>query len=140
MSCPHCGDDLAQPAPRCPHCGRALQPETVAVAKTATVRMAEGEDERVYRSIAEIPPEIRRKIQKAIHGPDADTIIITNPEGREKILEVIQGLPPQVQRRGLATIGLPEAEKPRLSTRARIWVLLGLMILLVILLWWTWSR
>ena len=141
MSCPHCSHKLkeAEPTPaRCPYCGRRLRTAPAGVVKTSTVRVAAGDEDRVYYSLDEVPPEVRRKIQQALQGPDAETIVIADERGREQIFQVIRGLPPHVQKKVLAAIRLAEPPANPLSRNARLYLLGAALSLLAFFIWWIW--
>ena len=137
MECPYCGKNLKQPPQgRCPHCGRGLHTSLLGVIKTASVRVAAGEEDRVYQSLEDIPPELRHQLRQAIQGPHSETIIIADEAGRQRIFEAITGLPPHLQKKVLAALHLTEPSRPRLSRRFR-WALLaaGFLTLAVFVAW-----
>ncbi len=56
------------------------------VLKTSSVRVGTSDDDRVYRSIQDAPPELRDRIRKAIEGPNVRTILIANQTVYDQIL------------------------------------------------------
>ena len=57
------------------------------VLKTASVRVATREKEDVYRSIEDVPTDLRAEIQEVFAGPNSKTIFIANQEAYERIKE-----------------------------------------------------
>lgn len=125
---------------RCRHCGRRLDRNAVGLVKTSTVRVAVGESDRVYRSVEDLPPALRRKMEQAIGSPDTETILIADEKGREQIFGVIQSLPPEVQKRVLAALRMPAGTAPFRSATARALLLLAVLAALLLSIWWIWSR
>ena len=50
------------------------------VVKTSSVRVSDGEGDRVYRSLDDVPEELREKMRKTMDGPSSQTILIANQE------------------------------------------------------------
>ena len=57
------------------------------VLKTSSVRVATREKEGVYRSIEDVPTDLRDEIQEALAGPNTETIYIANQQAYERIKE-----------------------------------------------------
>jgi hypothetical protein len=111
------------------------------VVKTSSVRVSAGDTDRIYASLAEIPPELRDQLRKAIEGPDSETILIADPAGRERILAAIRRLPPEAQKRVLAAIrDLPAAPLRRITPSARLILLAAGLSALAGWLIWLWGR
>jgi len=112
------------------------------VVRTSAVRVAAGDTDRVYRSVEELPPEMRRKLQKALHGPNADTFVIADERGREQLYRVIGGLPSYLQKKVMAAFRVAEdvPASPRLSRRARGGLVLAALALLFTFLWLVWRH
>lgn len=111
------------------------------VMKTSAVRVSTAENDLIYRSLAEVPPELREQLQRAIEGPDSRTILIADQKGREKILQAVRGLPPEMQRRVMTGLGIRQQPRPpRLSPALRIG--LGVLVAAALLaaLFWLWIR
>jgi hypothetical protein len=110
------------------------------VVKTSQVRVASGDDDRVYSSLEEVPPDVRRAIRRALNGPYADTFVIADEGGRRRIFEAIRGLPPHLQKRVMSAIQFTEPPKPFLSPRVRLALGAGALVLAaaVIALLWSW--
>lgn len=61
--------------------------------KTSTIFIASGGKTKVFRSVEEVPPELRRKLEESTSGINAATILIADRKGREEIVKALQGLP-----------------------------------------------
>ena len=83
------------------------------VVKTSSVRVATSGEERVYRSLEDVPPELRRKIRKTIEGPNSETIWIANQEAYERIVAQEPDIPPEMQNLRDAVTPQPAAPQPR---------------------------
>jgi hypothetical protein len=68
-------------------------------AKSSTIFIATGEATRVYRSVRDIPPALRRRLEESTNGTNSATILIADKRGREELVRVLQGLPSDVQSR-----------------------------------------
>jgi len=139
MECPYCSRSFAATNKgRCPHCGRPLETSVIGVVRTSQVRVAAGDDDRIYASLEDVPPDLRRQIRRALSGPLADTIVIADEGGRRRIFEAIRGLPPDLQKKVLSAVHLSETPKPRLSRRARLLIAGGVAaaaVLALVLMW-----
>lgn len=73
--------------------------------KSSTIIIATDDDIRVFHSVEEIPPELRRKLAKSTAGTNAATLLIADQNGREEILRSLRGLPSDVRTRLLNALG-----------------------------------
>ncbi|MBI3666957.1 MAG: hypothetical protein HY236_12190 [Acidobacteria bacterium] len=147
MKCRNCGRNLTSAEAaggRCPHCGRALEPASGSVLKTLSVRVASAEGDRVYHSLDEIPPETRQKLRQALNSPEAETIIIADEQGRERIFQAIRGLPPPLQKKLMAVLGAAPSPPPSRPSRnvhiLRIALAAAAGASVALLLLWMWFR
>jgi hypothetical protein len=123
---------------RCPSCGRRLQAAALVV-RTSAVRVAARDADRVYPSLDEVPPELRRRLQKAIRGPHSDTFVIADERGREQLFQIVSGLPAHLQKRVLAVLRVSEAPQDHgLPRSARAGLALAALATLLTLLWLVW--
>jgi hypothetical protein len=67
---------------------RAMERSTM---KITTVIVSLGEQRLCYRSISDVPDDIRDKINQAISGPNAATILIADEAGRQEIERSFDG-------------------------------------------------
>ena len=125
---------------RCPHCGREFDRSAIGLVKTSSVLVASGEGEQVYRTIEDLPPELRDKLQKALSAAEAETIILADEQGRDQIFQVIRSLPPDLQRRVLSALRLAGPTEPLVPPGRpwKLWLLSACVALLALLLWRIW--
>ena len=57
------------------------------VLKTSSVRIATRDQDRVYRSILDAPPELRERIKEVIQGPNSKTIFIANQHACDRLFK-----------------------------------------------------
>src|SRR5579872_2356819 len=80
--------------------------------KTSTIFISVGEKTKVYRSVNDVPPPLRRKLEQSTNGINSATILIADRRGREEIVKAIRGLPSGVQSRLTAAVSAPQ-ERPK---------------------------
>lgn len=61
--------------------------------KTSTIFISVGEKTRVYRSVDDVPPKLRRKLTESTNGINSATILIADRNGREELMKAVQGRP-----------------------------------------------
>ncbi len=90
--------------------------------KSSTIFISVGNRTEVYRSVAEVPPLLRKKLEQSTNGINSATILIADRKGKEEIVRAIRGLPSNLRSR-LATSLKEEArpEQPTQSRWARLW-------------------
>lgn len=71
--------------------------------KTSTVFVSVDRQTKIFRSVDEVPPEWRRRFDRANGGLKPQTILIADRKGREEILRSIQGQPSAIQTRWKAS-------------------------------------
>jgi hypothetical protein len=79
--------------------------------KTSTIFISVGEKTKVYRSVNDVPPPLRKKLEQSTNGINSATILIADRRGREEIVKAIRGLPSGVQSR-LTSIS-PTQDRPK---------------------------
>ncbi len=60
-------------------------------ARSATIFIATGDKTNVYRSVEDVPPELRRKLVETTSGINSATILIADKRGREELVRALQG-------------------------------------------------
>lgn len=80
-------------------------------AKTSTIFISNGEKTNVYRSLNEIPPGLRRKLQESTQGINSATILIADKRGREELVRALQGRSSDVQCRLAENMRAKERER-----------------------------
>ena len=86
--------------------------------KSSTIFISVGDKTAVYRSVEEVPPSLRKKLEQSTNGINSATILIADRRGREEIVRAIRGLPSGVRSR-FAT-SLRKETEGRLGKRLRI--------------------
>jgi hypothetical protein len=72
--------------------------------KSSTVFIATGDTTRVYRSVRDVPPALRRRLEESTGGSNSATILIADKRGKEELVRALQGLPTELQSRLAGTI------------------------------------
>ena len=105
--------------------------------KTSSILISVGGDIRVYRSVAEVPLPLRRKLLKSTSGTNSATVLIADEGGRREILRSLQGLPSDLQSRLVKTLAGSEETKTRTVAGLgwRQWVEIGLLGGIGLCLW-----
>ena len=73
-------------------------------AKCSTIFIATEDETRVYRSITDIPLELRRRLSSTTRGMNSATILIADKRGREELVRALQGRPSEIQCRLVDTL------------------------------------
>ena len=63
----------------------------ILTARSATIFIASGERTQVYRSVEEVPPDLRRKLIETTKSLNSATILIADKRGREELVRALQG-------------------------------------------------
>lgn len=90
--------------------------------KSSTIFISVGDKTEVYRSVADVPPQLRKKLEQSTNGINSATILIADRKGKEEIVRAIRGLPSSL--RAKITTSAKDEPKPerRPSTRwAGLW-------------------
>jgi len=100
-----------------------MQHETI---KTSAIFIATRGRTRVYRTLADVPPRLRKKLIRSTGSPDAATVLIADRRGAEELLR-LEAPPP-------ASGGLRRRRAAALRWVRRHWVELsfGLTVALLI--------
>lgn len=88
-------------------------------AKSATIFISTGEQTKVYRSVDEIPPDLRRKLIETTKGINSATILIADKKGREELVRALQGRRSEIRCRLVDTIRSKQAapiQPPRFAS------------------------
>jgi hypothetical protein len=122
MVCPRCRFSLEQDSSgRCPKCGLSYARTTSLVMKTSAVLIAAGGERQVYRSVADVPANLRKILQDSTNGANSATILIADRRGKEEIakaLERVSDLPP-------APVAIPAWRMLGLSWRNWVGIAIG---------------
>jgi hypothetical protein len=112
-------------------------------AKTSTIYIATADETHIYRSVGEVPPSLRRRLEETTTGSNSATILIADKRGRAELVRALQGLPSDVQSRLARTIQTRRAkaeaeripEPPKPHQRVRFWAELLLPFGVGVALW-----
>jgi hypothetical protein len=63
------------------------------IARSSTIFIATSKETHVYRSMADVPPALRRKLRSSTTGMNSATILIADKRGREELVRALQGQP-----------------------------------------------
>ncbi len=115
----------------------------VMTARSSTIFIAAGAEEtRVFRSVEDVPADLRRTLHDSTGGANSGTILIADKRGREELVRALQGQPTHVQCRLADTIRsrqvtevVSEKKKERLVGSFRTWIELLLPIAIGASLW-----
>jgi hypothetical protein len=89
----------------------------ILTARSATIFVASRERTDVYRSLEEVPSELRRKLVESTRGLNSATILIADKRGREELVRALQGQRSSVQCRLAETIRARQPEQSRQRPR-----------------------
>ena len=67
--------------------------------KSSTIFISVGDKTQVFRSVEDVPPRLRKKLEQSTNGINSATILIADRRGREEIVRAIRGLPSGVRSR-----------------------------------------
>ena len=84
-------------------------------ARSATIFISSGERTKVYRSVDDVPPELRRKLIETTRGINSATILIADKRGREELVRALQGRRSDVRCRLVDTLRSKQPEANRAS-------------------------
>ena len=81
--------------------------------KSSTVFVAVGDETKVFRSVDDVPADLKLHFERSKGRLRPRTLLIADAAGREEILKSVQGLPSSVKPRWNSDLLKPE--HPRLS-------------------------
>jgi hypothetical protein len=88
-------------------------------AKSSTIFIATSDETRVYRSVGEVPPHLRRRMEESTSGSNSATILIADKRGREELVRALQGLPSEVQSRLATTLRANQKRQSPIMARGK---------------------
>src|SRR5580698_3908426 len=83
--------------------------------KTSTIFIAKGGKTRVYHSVSEVPPRLRKELEESTNSFNSATILIADRRGREEILRALNGLPSGLRTRLASSLASKPAVTPSFS-------------------------
>lgn len=91
-------------------------------ARSSTIFIATGGQTHVYRSVSDVPPALRRKLQDSTRSMNSATILIADKRGQQELVRALQGRPTNVQRRLAEIISPQQTPEPQLITTQKPYV------------------
>jgi hypothetical protein len=93
--------------------------------KSSTIFISVGNKTEVYRSVADVPPSLRKKLEQSTNGINSATILIADRKGKEEIVRAIRGLPSNLRSKLGPSLRdeAPSEEKRTISWEAIVEVL-----------------
>lgn len=85
--------------------------------KSSTIFISMGGKTQVYRSVDDVPPRLRKRLEKSTNGINSATILIADRRGREEIVRAIRGLPSSVRSRLSSTLGTEPETRPEVAPK-----------------------
>jgi hypothetical protein len=67
--------------------------------KTSTIFIAKGGRTRVFRSVDDVPPRLRKELEASTNSFNSATILIADRRGREEIVRALNGMPSSLRTR-----------------------------------------
>jgi hypothetical protein len=110
-------------------------------ARSATIFIASGESTHVYRSVEDVPLDLRRKLIETTQSVNSATILIADKRGREELVRALQGKRSDIRSRLVDTLRSKQPESPppvsRLSSfqSPRAWLEFLLPVAIAASLW-----
>lgn len=80
--------------------------------KSSTIFISVGSKTQVFRSVDDVPPSLRKRLEQSTNGINSATILIADRRGREEIVRAIRGLPSNVRSRLSSTLRNDVESKP----------------------------
>jgi hypothetical protein len=67
--------------------------------KSSTIFISVGNKTEVFRSVNDVPPPLRKKLEQSTNSINSATILIADRKGKEEIVRAIRGLPSSLRSR-----------------------------------------
>jgi hypothetical protein len=106
--------------------------------KTSTILVSTGSRTRVFKSLDEMPGELRKRVSENIAGPNSRTLVVADRRGREYLMKALHSSAASVPVRKIRkNPGRVEREMPA----GQYWIEIGLITLLGVASWalFTWT-
>jgi hypothetical protein len=103
--------------------------------KTSTILISAGNQTKVYRSVEEVPPQLRRRLLQSTSSRNSATVLIADEGGRREILRSLKGLPSELQSRLVRSLSARGRRHSAVSLGWRQWAEIGLLGAIGVCLW-----
>jgi hypothetical protein len=67
--------------------------------RTSTIFIAKGKETYVFQSVEDVPPALRKELERSTNSFNSATILIADRRGREEIVRALNGLPSSLRSR-----------------------------------------
>src|SRR5712692_3949292 len=85
--------------------------------KSSTIFISVGNKTEVYRSVEDVPPALRKKLDQSTNGINSATILIADRKGKEEIVRAIRGLPSSLRSRLTTSLRNEARKESRVPSR-----------------------
>ena len=85
--------------------------------KSSTIFISVGNKTEVYRSVDDVPPPLRKKLEQSTNGINSATILIADRKGKEEIVRAIRGLPSSLRSRLTSSLRNEARKESRIADR-----------------------
>src|SRR3954451_7376896 len=144
MHCRRCRRKIENPGGSvCPFCGEAIPAATSGVMKSSTILISEGQTDAVYRSVGEVPQNLRKRLLKYTSGMNSATILIADRRGKEELAKAIRRLPGNSQQRLMEAVfgQTPETGYLRyFRPYRRTALVVALAVVITLVMWLAWMN
>lgn len=103
--------------------------------KTSTIFVSTGQRVRVYRSLADVPARLRKKLNANLSGPNSRTLIVADRGGREYLSRALETDAAKGTGAELPSLYLSSRLARRWAEAKNYWLEIGLIGLLGLASW-----
>ena len=89
--------------------------------KSSTIFISVGGKTEVYRSVDDVPPSLRKRLEQSTNGINSATILIADRKGKEEIVRAIRGLPSSLRSRLTTSLRKEARQESRATNRWMLW-------------------
>ncbi len=90
--------------------------------KTSTIFIAKGGKTQVYRSVNEVPPQLRKQLEESTNSFNSATILIADRRGREEIVRALNGLPSSLRTRLASSLASKQPAAADVPAEPALWL------------------